>query len=123
MRHSSETTKAQWVWIKALTPAIQKQIEERVMAHARKILPLKADQIRVRFKSRSGSDYCYIDADEGNGLALMHLCRLGWRGKSEEWDLAFYTYSNEKYQQCVYGTGKFLGTPEEALEVGIVYLR
>jgi len=54
---------------------------------------------------------------------LTHLCRLGWRGNLESWDLAFYTYSNERYQSCVYGTGEPLGTPEEALQVGIVYLR
>ncbi len=110
------------MWIKALTPEMQAQVERRILAHAAKILPAKAHQIRVRFKSTQ-SDYCYIDAEEGQDLPLTHLCRLGWRGNLESWDLAFYTYSNETYQPCVYGTGEPLGTPEEALEVGIVYLR
>ena len=110
------------MWIKALTPVLQAQVEQRILAHAAKIFPTKAEQIRVRFTSTSGFDYCYIDADEGKGLPAAHLCRLGWRGNLESWDLAFYTYSNERYQPCVYGTGEPLGTPEEALEVGIVYL-
>jgi hypothetical protein len=115
---SSGKAKSQWMWIKALTPEMQAQIERRILAHAAKIFPEKAHQIRVRFKS----DYCYIDADEGKGPPLTHLCRLGWRGNPEGWDLAFYTYSNERYQPCGYGTGEPLGTPEEALQVGIVYL-
>jgi hypothetical protein len=119
---ASRKAKTQWVWIKALTPEIQAQTERRITAHAAKILPEKAHQIRVRFKTDSSSEYCYIDADEGKGPPLTHLCRLGWRGDLEQWDLAFYTYSNEQYQPCLYGTGEPLGTPEEALEVGIVYL-
>lgn len=123
MSGTTGKTKAQWLWIKGLSPALQAETEKRILAHAAKILPAKAHQIRVRFKSTSSSDYCYIDAEEGAGLAMTHLCRLGWRGKLEEWDLAFFTYSNERYQPCVFGTGQGLGTPEEALEVGLVYLR
>lgn len=122
MSPSSEKGKSQWVWIKALTPEKQAQVEQRILAHAAKIIPGKADQIRVRFKESRQSDYCYIDAEEGPGQPLTHLCRIGWRGNIESWDLAFYTYSNDRYQPCVYRTGEPLGTPEEALEVGMVYL-
>jgi len=37
--------------------------------------------------------------------------------------MAFYTYSNEKYETCVFMTGDFFGTPEEALDIGALYLR
>jgi hypothetical protein len=46
-------------------------------------------------------------------------------GRSREvkaWSLAFYTYSRNLYEPCVFGSGDFLGTPEEALEIGAVYL-
>jgi hypothetical protein len=119
---AAKKVKSQWMWIKGLTAELQAQTERRILTHAAKVLPEKAHQIRVRFKL-GPSEYCYIDADEGKGLPLSPLCRLGWRGNLESWDLAFYTYSNERYQPCMYGTGEPLGTPEEALEVGIVYLR
>ena len=37
--------------------------------------------------------------------------------------MAFYTYSNEHYEPCTFPNGTFYGTPEEAFEVGAVYLR
>ena len=115
--------KSQWMWVKvadgdSLTTDIRAQTEQRILSHAQKILPKKASQIRVRFHA----DYCYLDADEGSGPPLTHLCRLGWEGDPEAWSLAFYTYSNEKYQACMFGSGKMLGTPEEALRIGAVYL-
>jgi hypothetical protein len=51
-----------------------------------------------------------------------HLCRLRYFGNEEAWSLAFYTYSHEKYQPCVFHNGDFHGTPEEAFEIGAVYL-
>jgi hypothetical protein len=119
---SIKKAKAQWVWIKDdspdMTEAVQARTYQRLMEHAMKILPQKAGQIRIRFWSR----FCYIDADEGQGLPLTHLCRLGWEGDIEQWSLGFYTYSHEKYQACAFGSGKMLGTPEEALQIGAVYL-
>ena len=54
----------------------------------------------------------------------MHLCRLRYFGDEEAWGLAFYTHSNERYELCVFpSTGSFLGTVEEAFDVGAVYLQ
>jgi hypothetical protein len=53
----------------------------------------------------------------------LHLCRLRYFGNEEEWSLAFYTYSNERYELCVFQSGSFYGTPEEGFEVGATYLR
>src|SRR5262249_53131299 len=55
--------------------------------------------------------------------------RLGVRfhgalfGGRRIWSMAFYTYSNERYELCTFPNGTFYGTPEEALEVGAAYLR
>lgn len=98
--------------------SIQGQTRQRVLAHAEKILPGKASWIDVRFRS----NYCYIDAREPDGSPPTHLVRLSWEGDVERWSLAFYTYSNEKYQPCVFGNGQPFGTPEEALQIGAVYL-
>ena len=53
----------------------------------------------------------------------VHLCRLRYFGNEDEWSLAFFTYSNEKYSPCVFETGSFFGTPEQAFDVGAMYLR
>ena len=51
----------------------------------------------------------------------LHLCRLRYFDR-DRWSLAFYTYSNEKYSPCAYANGTFFGTPEEALDIGGLYL-
>ncbi len=51
----------------------------------------------------------------------MHLCRMRYFGP-DDWSLAFYTYSNEKYEPCVFHSGDWFGTPEEAFEIGATYL-
>jgi hypothetical protein len=53
----------------------------------------------------------------------LHLCRLRYFGGRKIWSIAFYTYSDERYELCTFPNGTFYGTPEEAFEVGAVYLR
>ena len=37
--------------------------------------------------------------------------------------MAFYTYSRERYESCMFADGSFQGTPEAAFEIAAVYLR
>jgi len=99
---------------------VQQQIHNRIMTHARLIRPDQADKLRIRFKSQ----FRYIDYLEtvSGQEALMHLCRLRYCNKPDEWSMAFFTYSNETYEPCLFATGKWLGTPEAALEIGAVFL-
>jgi hypothetical protein len=53
----------------------------------------------------------------------LHLCRLRYFGNENAWSMAFYTYSNERYEPCTFRNGTFHGSPEEGFEVGAVYLR
>ena len=53
----------------------------------------------------------------------LHLCRLRYFGEENRWSMAFYTYSHETYEPCVFDTGSDHGTPEEAFETAAVYLR
>jgi hypothetical protein len=55
--------------------------------------------------------------------APLYLCRLRYFGNVEKWSMAFYTYSHEKYEPCMFGDGSFHGTPEEAFEIAAVYLQ
>jgi hypothetical protein len=52
----------------------------------------------------------------------VHLCRLRYFSDEEAWSMAFYTYSNEKYEPSFFNNGTFRGTPEEAFETSAVYL-
>jgi len=99
---------------------VQQHIRDRIATHARSIRPDQADKLRIRFKSQ----FCYIDyLETANGHeALMHLCRLRYFNKPDEWSMAFFTYSSETYEPCLFATGKWLGTPEEALDIGAVFL-
>jgi hypothetical protein len=95
---------------------VQQCIHDRIMAHARSTLrPDQADSLRIRFKSR----FCYIDYLETvhDREVIMHLCRLRYFNKPDEWSMAFFTYSNETYEPCLFPTGKWMGTPEEALDI------
>ena len=101
-----------------IPPNIQEETRKRILSHAKKMGLLERCKLEIRFKSQ----FCYIDALENDDTTPTHLCRLRYFAGRNEWSLAFYTYSNEKYQPCVFPSGEMCGTPEEALEVGMVYV-
>jgi hypothetical protein len=106
--------------VKKIPLTIQEATQERILAHLRnQKLPMHY-KFNIHFKAQ----FCYIDAyeDEDGETIPTHLCRLTYLGDIEQWSLAFYTYSGEKYQICIFPSGKWQGTPEEALEVGLIYL-
>jgi hypothetical protein len=108
--------------------------------YAEKYYAGKYKRIDVRFKAQ----FCYIDAYiepyipdnfdpsrfretreefyERVSNIPTHLCRLRYKGDEEKWTMAFYTYSNEKYEISVFNNGTFFGTPEEAFQTSAVYL-
>lgn len=121
--------------------SIRSRIAERIKRHAQARHAGKFTCLDIRFHGV----FCYIDAhtepEEPPAELLkitgetreqflermrslpMHLCRLRYFGDEEAWGLAFYTYSNERYELCVFpSTGSFFGTVEEAFDVGAVYL-
>ena len=121
--------------------AIRQETERRVRAYAEKRYAGTFIRLDIRFRG----SLCYIDAhvepeppsrkllrvlQETRGQYLdrvrdvpLHLCRLRYFGAAATWSMAFYTYSNERYEPCTFPNGTFYGTPEEAFEVGAVYLR
>ena len=74
---------------------------------------LPADDAAGKHDGSGGSD--------GNLSLDFHLCRLRFF-KVDEWSLAFFTYSHERYEPHYFDNGTFFGTPEEGLAVGAVYL-
>ena len=61
------------------------------------------------------------DAIEQYRKRPTHLGRLRYFGDNR-WSYAFYTYSNERYEATLFPTGDWFGTPEEAFDIGAMYL-
>ena len=68
-------------------------------------------QLKVRFKNQ----FCYVDTTEEGDDRLLPLCRL--RQVSRGWSLALFTYSNDKYQPCIFHDGEQTGTIKAALQI------
>ena len=121
-----------------IPPSVQEPTKARILAHAQKHYAGKYARLDIRFKGA----FCHIDAytePEMRGSPWKvsgevreqfiermrntptHVCRLRYFGP-ERWSVAFFTYSNERYEPCFLRTGKEFGTPEEGLDVGAAYL-
>jgi hypothetical protein len=120
--------------------AIRRETVSRLERHAAAHFAGQYTRLDIRFRG----SFCYVDAfiepDEPSASLLrstgetreqfverlranpIHLVRLRYFS-ADRWSLAFYTYSNERYEPCVFHNGTFFGTPEEGLDVGAVYLR
>ncbi len=96
----------------------QERVRSRILAHAAAKYAGQFESIEVRFRGA----LCYIDAIAGSPPSEFHLVRLRYFSDMERWSLAFYTYSNERYEPCVFHDGTFQGTPEDAFDIGAVYL-
>lgn len=126
---------------KKIPPAVQERTKHRILTYANVHYAGKFTRLGIRFRNQ----FCYIDAyTEPDPLpdALppdlpmtreefldslrntpIHLCRLRYLGDEQAWSLAFYKYSDEKYEPCFFRNGTFHGTPEEAFDIGAVYLQ
>ena len=125
---------------KTIPEAIKPRIRQRIIDHAGTHYSGRYNRIDVRFRGK----FCYIDAytepfispdydpqlygkSREERIAELreiptHLCRLRYFGDEDRWSMAFYTYSHEKYEPCVFDNGGWHGTPEEAFDTSAVYL-
>lgn len=97
---------------------IKNQIEKRILAAAKS--KFKNDpKLSLRFKNQ----FCYIDSSIDSNIP-MPLGRLRYFKQREPkaWSLAFFAYSSERYEPCLYPSGDWFGSPEEALDVVSIYL-
>jgi hypothetical protein len=122
-----------------IPPVTQEAVRKRIINHAAATCAGKYTRIDVRFRGA----LCYIDAyrepyvgKKHPTLSLgesreeyvermrntpTHLCRLR-HFDTDRWSVAFYTYSHERYEPCIFPSGEWFGTPEEAFDIGAVYL-
>jgi hypothetical protein len=123
-----------------IKPADQERIRQRILAHANKHYAGKFTRLDIRFRGA----LCYIDAytepcAPSKGLLKArsetreeyfqfmrnlptHLCRLRHFSQEDGWSVAFYTYSHERYEPCVFHDGSWTGTLEDGFDIGAAYL-
>ena len=104
---------------KKAPPHIQDSIRSRILNHAAKHYAGKYDRIEVRFHGA----LCYVEAYVEGSPDPLHMVRLRYFGDEESMSVAFYAYSSEKYEPAFFMTGADKGTPEEAFDIGAVYLQ
>jgi len=105
-----------------ISDALKRETSRRLMAHAQRLYASNDVRLDLRFRG----SFCYIDvcddaAGQGQKRGTMHLCRLRYCGQ-DQWSVAFFAYSNERYEPCAFASGSFFGTPEEGFDLGAVYL-
>ena len=74
-------------------------------------------QLFLRFKGR----FCYLDGKHMNEENCFPLGRITYF-EENVWALAFFTYSNLKYEPSIYRSGQWFGTLEEAIDICELYL-
>ena len=99
-----------------IPPHLQKTITHRANSYAAKCSWSRQFKLEIRYRNQ----FCYLDASEV-GEKAFPIGRLRFFN-IERWSLAFYTYSNESYQPCVFQNGDWFGTLEEAIDVCSMYL-
>jgi hypothetical protein len=96
------------------------EVENRINRYANRNLKDKCDRVEVRFRGA----LCYVTAwrtaSDGEGFRFP-LCRLR-HFDMERWSMALFTWSNEKYEPCIFPPGEWFGTIEDCLELGTTFL-
>lgn len=68
-------------------------------------------KLSLRFKGT----FCYVDVLEAGESAPSPLARLRYFNENN-WSMAYFTWSHERYEPCVLFNGEWQGTLEQALE-------
>ena len=99
--------------------SIRSALKERLENHIAEKWSHTLVSLILRFRGA----YAYVDVQDPTENIPTHLCRLGYLGNLEEWDFAFYKYSDEVYERSMDWDGSFVTTPERAFDVAAsVYL-
>ena len=124
-----------------IPPAVRQRMERRIRAYAESHYAGKFIGLDIRFRGALYYVDAYTEPETPSRQLLrvlgetrqqylrrvrnvpLHLCRLRYFGADDAWSIAFYTYSNERYEPCTFSNSTFYGTPEGAFEVGAIYLR
>lgn len=99
-----------------IPPQIHDSLRSKVHAYEKTRPWYPKYKLNLRFKGQ----FCYIDACE-DGKKPFPLGRARYFSENN-WSLAYYTYSNERYEPCLLPSGKDSGTLELSLQICETYL-
>lgn len=85
------------------------RLEQRLNLRRHDRWPTLRD-LNVRYRA----DFAYVTGRDDDGP--LSLCRLRYMGSSDNWGFACYLASRDRYEESFLPTGRFTGTPEEALD-------
>lgn len=109
---------------------IREALKERLLRHVSRKWKNRIGKVFVRFHGA----YVYLAALERQkgdlslprivrhaeqGEVPVELCRLGYLGLLEEWEYAFYKYSDNCYAPSVVASGRFTATPEQCFDTSV----
>jgi hypothetical protein len=131
MAQRKKTTASRKTWVRVpkgpIPESIREALKRRLLRHVSRRWNDRISKVFIRFHGA----YVYIAAQErqkGDSSAPkiiryaepneipVELCRLGYLGRSEEWDYAFYKYSDDRYAPSVLASGRFTATPEQCFD-------
>ena len=70
---------------------------------------------RLRLNIRFKTQFCYIDLVEKDD-SISPLCRLRYFNNSG-WSLGFFSWSSERYEPCIFKSGDWFGSIEDAIKI------
>lgn len=100
-----------------ISPMVQKIITARINNYEVKQSWYPHYQLKIRYKGQ----FCYLDASKNDDDNFFPIGRLR-HFNEDQFSLAFYTYSNEKYSPCTFSNGNWFGSIEDAIDICSVYL-
>lgn len=93
---------------KKIPPDLFASLTKRLATYKKAQFPHAKSELKMRFKNQ----FCYLESEEdGKSFPLGRLRYFN----PDRWSVAFFSYSNEKYQPCFLDTGNGFGSFEQAL--------
>jgi hypothetical protein len=94
---------------------IPSKLYEKVRTQAESFERTRKWYPKSRLSLRFKGQFCYVDVLEQGETAPSPLVRLRYF-RDNDWSMAFFTWSHERYEPCVLFNGKWQGTLEETIE-------
>ena len=102
-----------------LSEARKSQVRDRIIDLAERLYAGRCSRVEIKFRQQ----FCYLAAvvKEDDSEIRQQLCRLR-HFDLEKWSIALFTWSNERYEPCIFPTGEWFGTLEECVSLGGSFL-
>lgn len=93
---------------------IPKEMHSKIIKDVHDFEKTRAWYPRIRLDIRFKSQFCYINTIEKEEN-LSPLLRL--RYFNTDWSIGFFSWASERYEPCVFQSGEWLGSIEDAIKL------